>query len=303
MEFQNLGAHCADCNYYDFLPFKCGLCSRVFCQSHRLAETHNCSGFRDGRVPTCPVCKAVIPLRGGETADEAMDLHLTSNCKAPSATVEPLPLCNFQSCNKKAIPGAKCRQCSHAYCVSHRLPEEHTCRPVHREHLRNSLFHTKGSRGQQPEGPLRPKGVDPMDCCELTLYFPPTFGRRPPIVQVSIPLRWSVGKAVDWICEQFKIENTAVKRNRLVTFEKLQIVPNSMLIRDSSKPMQRLLQDSGPAGTNPDLAEGVVVVPELWLATTSVPTAPAAAATYPPSDEPCWHARVKEECSKIVDCA
>ena len=42
MEFTNIGKHCKTCNQYDFLPFKCDLCSNFFCLNHKTPESHNC---------------------------------------------------------------------------------------------------------------------------------------------------------------------------------------------------------------------------------------------------------------------
>ena len=70
MELPHIGKSCSNtaCNRLDFLPYKCDLCSKIFCQDHREYKDHNCpEQYRvDQQVPVCPKCGEIIPIKPGD---------------------------------------------------------------------------------------------------------------------------------------------------------------------------------------------------------------------------------------------
>ena len=70
MELPHIGKSCSNtaCNRLDFLPYKCDLCSKIFCQDHREYRDHNCpEQYRvDQQVPVCPKCGEIIPIKPGD---------------------------------------------------------------------------------------------------------------------------------------------------------------------------------------------------------------------------------------------
>jgi hypothetical protein len=174
--------------------------------------------------------------------------------------------------------------CKQHFCVKHRLPEEHSCPvPVEKDKvpdpktrralhgLLQSLYTGSGTSN------VGPKNVHVDDRVEFAAYFPRCFGIKHQ--KMFMPRRWSVGKVVDWICENFKIPNTVQKRHRLVTatLDTLSALPNHMTLNQSGT--QR--NDGSPF---PDLAEGVVLIPEEWLSSPPVPppSSPTEAPVPPP---------------------
>ena len=70
MELPHLGESCShtSCSRLDFLPYKCDLCSKIFCEDHRVYENHDCpERYKvDAQVPVCPKCGDIIPMKPGE---------------------------------------------------------------------------------------------------------------------------------------------------------------------------------------------------------------------------------------------
>lgn len=78
------------CLENDLLPAKCTNCQKMFCSEHILSSSHNCHCMPDARLPHCPMCNVVVPMLPGQSADEAVSLHLNRRCVPPlktSATV------------------------------------------------------------------------------------------------------------------------------------------------------------------------------------------------------------------------
>jgi predicted nucleic acid binding AN1-type Zn finger protein len=84
-DLMGIGKHCnvKDCHKLDFLPYRCELCKLVFCETHRLLETHNCTEkyTKDNIVPRCPICSLLVPAKQGQTLDQAMNEHINGGCK------------------------------------------------------------------------------------------------------------------------------------------------------------------------------------------------------------------------------
>ena len=146
MEFDHVGQHCevAECRQRDFLPYICEICKGSYCSEHRTYISHGCSGAfsKDMTSIDCPVCKKSIRLSKADSADEMWMKHYNTECtqnkdirsnKSNSSTSAP-------SSNKKKCARGDCRvvlgpsntmsctQCLQTVCLTHRLPEEHTCR-------------------------------------------------------------------------------------------------------------------------------------------------------------------------------
>lgn len=77
------------CLENDFLPAKCTNCERMFCSEHILSRSHNCRCMPDARLPHCPQCDVVVPTLPGQSADEAVSLHLDRGCVPPLKTPAP----------------------------------------------------------------------------------------------------------------------------------------------------------------------------------------------------------------------
>ena len=82
------GEHCdvRDCKQFDFLPFTCDRCRKVFCLSHRRYEDHDCSGgFSKGSIDriviVCPICAQSFPLEPNVDPNESFHQHqLSGSC-------------------------------------------------------------------------------------------------------------------------------------------------------------------------------------------------------------------------------
>ncbi|KAJ3106075.1 WD repeat-containing protein wrap73 [Phlyctochytrium planicorne] len=144
MEFHNLGSHCArpDCKQLDFLPFKCRLCSKTYCLSHRGFEDHiDCIGLTQNHTVDCPLCHN--PINGlsslkssPETINRLVDDHIAGGCKDPEAhrrerLKAKRPKCTMKGCRSHLQDSSSlrfsCKGCDESYCVKHRHSVDHDC--------------------------------------------------------------------------------------------------------------------------------------------------------------------------------
>lgn len=131
----SVGRHCHHngCNQLDFLPFKCGLCSGIFCLEHRTCSGHECPKGNSYDVSTviCPVCAKAIKLVGDQDPNAAFEAHVSSSACDPSnyARVKQRPRCPAPNCREKltSTNTYKCKDCCIDVCLKHRFPADHKC--------------------------------------------------------------------------------------------------------------------------------------------------------------------------------
>ncbi|XP_022663354.1 AN1-type zinc finger protein 2A-like [Varroa destructor] len=133
MEFPHLGDHCSEssCNILDFLPIKCDACKKVFCLDHFAYTSHNCSQghLGDVQVPVCPLCSCPVSgFRPGDPPDIAVSQHIDNMCRN-STTKVYTNRCSAHQCKKKEMIPIRCDQCRRNFCLKHRHPSDHECRP------------------------------------------------------------------------------------------------------------------------------------------------------------------------------
>lgn len=132
MELPHLGESCSnnECNRLDFLPYKCDLCSKIFCQDHREYKDHSCpEQYRVDRiVPVCPKCGEIIPVKPGDDPNIKVNSHIENNCsKVPKVKTYP-NRCNKQGCKKKEAIPVHCKNCKLNFCLAHRFEQDHSCK-------------------------------------------------------------------------------------------------------------------------------------------------------------------------------
>ncbi|CAO3613168.1 unnamed protein product [Mucor fragilis] len=132
MEFPELGKRCTakSCNLYDFLPYTCVNCKKVFCQDHFKLQAHECPSLNDPsmdvRVPICPMCEKPVPVKRGDDPNIRMNQHIQSNC----SDLEPKNdnTCRKKGCTTKMLVPMHCPECGLSFCVKHRLEVDHQCK-------------------------------------------------------------------------------------------------------------------------------------------------------------------------------
>ncbi|KAI8375452.1 hypothetical protein BD560DRAFT_367855 [Blakeslea trispora] len=132
MEFPELGKRCTakGCNLYDFLPYTCVNCNKVFCQDHFKLQAHQCPSLNDPsfdiRVPICPLCERPVPSKRGDDPNIRMNEHIQSNCTDLDS--KPNNTCRKRGCSTKLLVPMQCTECGLSYCVQHRLAVDHQCK-------------------------------------------------------------------------------------------------------------------------------------------------------------------------------
>ncbi|XP_076996537.1 AN1-type zinc finger protein 2A isoform X2 [Tamandua tetradactyla] len=136
MEFPDLGKHCSEktCNQLDFLPLKCDACKQDFCKDHFTSAAHKCpfAFKKDVHVPLCPLCNSPIPVRRGELPDRVVGEHMDQRCQyAPGKGKAKIFTyhCSKEGCKKKEMLPVTCDQCQRNFCIQHRHPLDHGCKP------------------------------------------------------------------------------------------------------------------------------------------------------------------------------
>ncbi|XP_020025253.1 AN1-type zinc finger protein 2A [Castor canadensis] len=136
MEFPDLGRHCSEktCKQLDFLPLRCDACNQDFCKDHAACAAHKCpfAFKKDVHVPVCPLCNVPIPVKKGEIPDVIVGQHMDRDCvRHPGKQREKVFLyrCSKEGCRKKEALQLACVQCRRNFCIGHRHPLDHGCRP------------------------------------------------------------------------------------------------------------------------------------------------------------------------------
>lgn len=101
------------CNTIDFLPFKCHHCNQSFCQEHWKPEEHSCNNYdpaaHDRIVPQCPLCNIPVAVPSGGDVNDAMDLHILTDCSAALTKKKKGPHCANSKCGKVLISPILCQ--------------------------------------------------------------------------------------------------------------------------------------------------------------------------------------------------
>ncbi|SAM00469.1 hypothetical protein [Absidia glauca] len=117
MEFPDLGKQCT----FDG-------CSQLGAQEHFKLDDHLCPSRQDPsldvRVPTCPLCEKPIPGPRNEDPNIRVNRHIQRNCKDEE---KPTNVCRLKGCKAKLLVPMNCGACGLAYCVKHRLEQDHEC--------------------------------------------------------------------------------------------------------------------------------------------------------------------------------
>uniref|UniRef100_A0A674AE13 Zinc finger, AN1-type domain 2A n=1 Tax=Salmo trutta TaxID=8032 RepID=A0A674AE13_SALTR len=136
MEFPNLGEHCSEnsCKQLDFLPMRCDACEEIFCKDHITYANHKCmsSYKKDIQVPVCPLCNTPIPIKRGEMPDIKVGEHIDRDCQSDPAQNKRKIFtnkCSKGGCKQKEMIRVTCDQCHINYCLKHRHPLDHDCKP------------------------------------------------------------------------------------------------------------------------------------------------------------------------------
>lgn len=153
MEFPDLGKRCtADaCNMFDFLPYTCVNCKKIFCQDHFKLQAHHCPSLQDPsmdvRVPICPICDKPVPVKRGNDPNIRMNQHIQSNC----SDLEPKNdnTCRKKGCSTKMLVPMHCPECGLSFCVKHRLEVDHQCQG--KPSKKSSIIPAKSQSKKDPQ--------------------------------------------------------------------------------------------------------------------------------------------------------
>ncbi len=88
------------CNTFDFLPFQCPGCNKVFCSVHREFKSHEC----------------ISP---------PIDKYVTGSIK--NQKNNNLYKCSVKGCKKKDYHKNLCNGCGKHHCFKHRYYSDHQC--------------------------------------------------------------------------------------------------------------------------------------------------------------------------------
>lgn len=134
MDQDSVGAHCelSSCRQRDFLPFRCDVCDKLYCLTHRSYREHDCAaaGSKDHRAIVCPLCAQSINFVDGEDVNRRFEQHCATEC-APESRAGRVrkPRCPAVGCREKLVTSntAICGTCRKQFCLAHRYVDAHTC--------------------------------------------------------------------------------------------------------------------------------------------------------------------------------
>ncbi|KAI5637315.1 hypothetical protein NE865_10045 [Phthorimaea operculella] len=177
MEFPTLGEHCQqpNCNQIDFLPIQCK-CGKVFCREH--FNDHCLSG-------DC------------ELAPEPKEVNFKNEDK--------IYKCSEAGCRKGNLHEMLCAKCGKHYCIEHRFHP--SCPEIDDETMAAKIEQVYFAIGK-PKSPDAKtvkiiQDVDNIDYIESVTLDPDLKDTVP----VFISSKWSLGRAIDSICDSCNIKN------------------------------------------------------------------------------------------------
>lgn len=292
MEFSDVGAHCEVevCRERDFLPFVCTFCRGTYCLAHRSCGHHSCpvgsAGEHDGSTVECPVCGQVVAAKKGEKLDAAVATHLDGGCRSTSRAVQ----CNAPRCRNSEVLKVQCTDCRKLYCVAHRWPQDHECAVWKKKQQREQLVQQQHQQKQQQQenasplsshlrslltavhdrlgrkDPARAKAEQQRLARQRAqgdaalaeerrwyaeVYLPFAMKREHP-ASVWVNNAWSVGKALDYLCDKLGVKYDPTKpaeRLYMYNLETGEKLSNLVLLRDLKKTGNIVLIESDIAGT------------------------------------------------------
>jgi hypothetical protein len=115
------GRHCAQCRQLDFLPAVCDCCTKTFCTECLPYDKHSCpmAQQKNKLAAVCPLCDIVVTTTPGQSADDAVERHISNGCK-PAARKKSKHQCSFGKCKKSELIPCICKGCQHNFCLAHR---------------------------------------------------------------------------------------------------------------------------------------------------------------------------------------
>ncbi|XP_038836428.1 AN1-type zinc finger protein 2A-like isoform X2 [Salvelinus namaycush] len=204
MEFPNLGEHCSEnsCKQLDFLPMRCDACEEIFCKDHITYANHKCmsSYKKDIQVPVCPLCNTPIPIKRGEMPDIKVGEHIDRDCQSDPAQNKRKIFtnkCSKGGCKQKEMIRVTCDQCHMNYCLKHRHPLDHDCKPEDKPVSKSGFAAFMRSQGassssastSSSRGSSRPvtNGNARTQSSRAQAIYNPAPAMRPPPAQNVVP--------------------------------------------------------------------------------------------------------------------
>uniref|UniRef100_A0A4W5L6X4 Zinc finger, AN1-type domain 2A n=1 Tax=Hucho hucho TaxID=62062 RepID=A0A4W5L6X4_9TELE len=209
MEFPDLGEHCSEnsCKQLDFLPMRCDACEEIFCKDHITYANHkfvcmlSIDPNRDIQVPVCPLCNTPIPIKRGEMPDIKVGEHIDRDCQSDPAQNKRKIFtnkCSKGGCKQKEMIRVTCDQCHINYCLKHRHPLDHDCKPedkpvsksgfaafMRSQGASSSSASTSGSRGSSR--PVSNGNARTQSSRSAQAIYSPAPAMRPPPAQNVVP--------------------------------------------------------------------------------------------------------------------
>ncbi|PRP86467.1 AN1-type zinc finger protein [Planoprotostelium fungivorum] len=141
MEFSHVGRHCEynGCKQLDFLPFNCAGCHHTHCLDHRTYDAHKCpkKPAEEG-VISCPLCEKPLCAANRNDINAIVDKHITEGCKTQPNRVLSHK-CSRKGCKKSELIDIRCKECRSSFCITHRSPLDHDCRPMKKPEVHQTL--------------------------------------------------------------------------------------------------------------------------------------------------------------------
>ncbi|CAG9764081.1 unnamed protein product [Ceutorhynchus assimilis] len=213
MELPNLGKRCADdhCKQLDFLPLQCR-CGKIFCSEHLNCHAQTCTKSRF-------------------LAEDELK------------KIENIFVCSREGCKERSVVPLICQRCEKHFCIQHRhlaqcqekSPEEQAkekekyfepvkqfnkAKAVVDKQVENSLAEAKKkSKNKEMAAKLQlmkiknkaigQKNIPPADRVYFNIHIQ-SLGRDVP---VFVSKTWSLGRVIDAVAEECKLQNNNHKGN------------------------------------------------------------------------------------------
>ncbi|CCX06178.1 hypothetical protein FPQ18DRAFT_334321 [Pyronema domesticum] len=118
-DFAGIGSHCDldTCRQLDFLPFTCTYCKGTFCGKHRSVADHSCPKYDSAAAERAAAAARAASVSSYRPRPTSM---LAGLCAATRCKI---------NINTATQPGVNCEKCRKQYCITHRLPDTHDCKP------------------------------------------------------------------------------------------------------------------------------------------------------------------------------